>query len=60
MPFDDRARTALSASIDANPKGRFGTHGYRLGDFGLRADELRVRFAEYVERYDIPAEVSTG
>jgi hypothetical protein len=58
--FDDRARTALSASIDANPKGRFGTHGYRLGDFGLRTDELRERFAEYVERYDIPAEVSTG
>jgi hypothetical protein len=58
--FDDRARTALSASIGANPKGRFGTHGYRLGDFGLRTDELRERFAEYVERYDIPAEVNTG
>jgi len=58
--FGDRARTAVSASIAAHPKGRFGTHGYRLGDFGLRADELRQRFAEYVERYDIPAEVSTG
>jgi hypothetical protein len=58
--FDDRARTALSASIGANPKGRFGTHGYRLGDFGLRAGELRERFAEYVERHDIAAEVSTG
>jgi hypothetical protein len=58
--FDDRARTAVSASVEANPKGRFGTHGYRLGDFGLRAGELRERFAEYVERHDIAAEVSTG
>jgi len=58
--FDDRARAGLSASVDANPKGRFGTHGYRLEDYGLRADELRERFAEYVGRYDIAAEVSTG
>jgi hypothetical protein len=58
--FDDRARTAVSASVEANPKGRFGTHGYRLGDFGLRAGELRERFAEYVERHHIAAEVSTG
>jgi len=58
--FDDHARAGLSASVDANPKGRFGTHGYRLEDYGLRADELRERFAEYVGRYDIAAEVSTG
>jgi hypothetical protein len=56
--FDDRARNAVSACISANPKGRFGTHGYRLEDFGLQADLLRERFAEYVERYAIPAEVS--
>jgi hypothetical protein len=54
--FDDRAQAAVSASIDANPKVRFGTHGYRLEDYGLRADELRERF----ERYDIAAEVGTG
>jgi len=58
--FDDQARAAVSASVDANPKGRFGTHGYRLEDYGLRADGLRERFAEYVERYDIAAEVSAG
>ena len=58
--FDDRARTAVSAFVDANPKGRFGTHGYRLENYGLQADELRERFADYVERYDIASEVSTG
>ena len=58
--FDDRARTAVSATVAANPKGRFGTHGYRLEDYGLQADELRERFADYVKRYDIASEVSTG
>jgi hypothetical protein len=55
--FDDRARNAVSACVSANPKGRFGTHGYRLEDFGLHADALRERFAAYVARYGIPAEV---
>jgi hypothetical protein len=41
-------------------KGRFDTHSYRLEDYGLRADDLRERFADYVERYDIAAEVSAG
>lgn len=58
--FDDRARVAAAAFVGANPKGRFGTHGYRLEDFGLRSDELRERFAAYVERYGIPAEVSAA
>jgi hypothetical protein len=58
--FDDRARNAVAASVSANPKGRFGTHGYRLEDFGLQADALRDRFSDYVERYGIPAEVSVA
>lgn len=58
--FDDRARTAVSACIASNPKGRFGTHGYRLDDYGLEAGALHERFAGYVARFDIPAEVATG
>lgn len=51
------ARDGIAAFVAANPKGRFGTHGYRLADFGLAADALRERFAAYVERYAIPVEV---
>ena len=58
--LDDRARKAVAACVSANPKGRFGTHGYRLEDFGLEAHVLRERFADYVERYGIPAEVSAA
>jgi Sulfotransferase family len=58
--LDDQARAAVTACISANPKGQFGTHGYRLEDFGLRAENLRERFSAYVERYDIPVEVATA
>jgi Sulfotransferase family len=56
--LDAEARAAIAGFLSANPKGRFGTHGYRLDEFGLRADAIRGRFADYIERYDVPAEVS--
>jgi hypothetical protein len=52
----DRATTAVTEYIDANPKGKFGVHGYDLGEFGLDGDELAERFADYVARHDIPTE----
>jgi hypothetical protein len=55
--LDGPAREGIAAFVAANPKGRFGTHGYRLADFGLAADALRERFAAYVERYAIPVEI---
>jgi hypothetical protein len=58
--LDDSARAAISASVAANPKGRFGTHGYRLDEFGLRADAIRDRFSDYIERYDVPTEVGNA
>ncbi|HEX2284540.1 MAG TPA: sulfotransferase [Mycobacterium sp.] len=53
-----QAREAISDYVNANPRGRFGSHGYRLEDYGLRPEEIRERFAGYVERYDVPTEVS--
>lgn len=56
--FGEPARGAVSSFVAANPKGRFGTHGYRLEEYGLEADAITERFAEYVARYDIPIEAS--
>ena len=56
--FDEPARDAVTACIAANPKGRFGTHGYRLEDFGLQAERHPRAIRDYVERYDIPVEES--
>lgn len=52
----ERGRAAITACVTANPKGRFGTHGYRLEDYGLAADEITERFADYIARYDVSPE----
>jgi hypothetical protein len=54
--LDDRAAHAIAAYIDSHPKGKFGVHGYDLGEFGLNGDEIAERFADYVARHDIPTE----
>jgi hypothetical protein len=56
--FDEQGRAAVTASVAANTKGRFGTHGYRLEDYGLQASEIRERFADYIARYDVPSETA--
>jgi hypothetical protein len=54
--LDSDARDAIAASVNAHPKGKFGTHGYDLAEFGLDADDLAERFAGYVDRYDVAGE----
>jgi hypothetical protein len=54
--LDSDARDAIAASVNAHPKGKFGTHGYDLAEFGLDADDLAERFAGYVDRYDVTVE----
>jgi hypothetical protein len=50
------AAKAIAAYVEANPKGKFGTHRYDVTEFGLDAGEIRERFASYVDRYDVVLE----
>jgi len=50
------AADAVARYVAANPKGKFGSHDYRLAEFGLDADLVAKRFADYVERYDVVLE----
>jgi hypothetical protein len=54
--LDGGARDAMAAYVDAHPKGKFGTHGYDLAEFGLDAGELTERFAGYIDGYDVAVE----
>jgi hypothetical protein len=54
--LDGAALAAMTEHVDSHPKGRFGRHGYDLGQFGLVGPELAERFSGYVERYAIPLE----
>ena len=40
----------------ANPKGKRGTHDYRLDDYGLDRAGVAEAFADYTERFAIPSE----
>jgi len=41
---------------DETPQGVYGTHMYRLADFGYTYDDVAKRFERYYERYDVPRE----
>ena len=53
---DERVRTWR----EENPKGKRGTHEYRLGDYGLDRGQVADAFAAYTERFDIPSEDSAA
>jgi hypothetical protein len=53
-PLSHAAVAAMQATLDAKPKDKFGKHEYRLEDYGLTRGEVLERFADYIERYDIP------
>jgi hypothetical protein len=50
-PFDVTAEEAMRAYIDANPKGRHGTHRYALDDFALSPRQVDDRFTAYRDRF---------
>ena len=54
--LDPAVAQRIGEHVAANPKGKFGSHTYDLADFGLRVDEVRERFASYVERCDVALE----
>lgn len=47
---------AVRSYVAAKPRGAHGGHHYRLTDFGLDPDDLRERFAGYVDRYGVEPE----
>jgi hypothetical protein len=57
-PADTPSRVATWMA--ANPPDRYGRHRYTLDQFGLRAGEVRERFAAYMRRFDIKPEGVPG
>lgn len=53
-PLTSEAEAAMAGYIAANPKGKHGSHAYALEEYGLTKQAVRDRFADYIDRYDIP------
>ena len=50
-PFTDEARLAIAGYLSGHRRGRLGNVETSCDMFGLREDNLRARFAPYVERF---------
>jgi hypothetical protein len=51
QPFDAAARVAMEDYLAEHRRGRLGSIDYRAGQVGLDREDLRKRFAPYVERF---------
>ena len=58
LDFTAEAEASMRAFREARPKGRHGEHRYALDDWGLDADAIRDRFAEYTRTYDVTPETT--
>lgn len=54
IDFTPPIAAAMQAYLDANPKGKHGSHSYDLAEYGLSKEAVRERFKGYIEDYDIP------
>ncbi len=53
LDFSDRSRAAMQAHLDANKRGKHGSHRYTPEQFGLKEGELRERFAFYSSHFGL-------
>jgi hypothetical protein len=56
LPMTAVAAIRMKAFIADNPKGKHGLHLYTPAEYGLVPDEIRKRFASYIERFRIRPE----
>jgi len=58
LDMTDEARPSLQAYLDSHSRDRHGQLEYDLkSDFGLEPDDLRKRFAFYMDRFGITADL---
>jgi hypothetical protein len=55
IEFSGASRDAVTGWAKSHEPGAHGQHSYDLADFGLEADQVRERFAPYLESYDAVA-----
>jgi hypothetical protein len=53
MQLSDDAEAAMRARIAAAPETVHGVHRYTADEYGLSEDEIRERFGDYVDRFDL-------
>jgi hypothetical protein len=52
--LSEQATRRMNEYLAANPRHKYGAHTYAPEDFGLNAEAIRRRFADYVAAFKIP------
>lgn len=53
MDMTQTARAGMAQRIAEKPELQHGVHRYDVADFGLTKEEIRERFGDYVQRFDL-------
>jgi hypothetical protein len=53
LPYPDAVREAIAAYVDEHPRGKHGSHDYKLEQFGLTEQQVLDRFSNYIGTYNI-------
>jgi hypothetical protein len=53
LPYPDAVREAIAAYVDEHPRGKHGSHDYKLEQFGVSEQQVLDRFSNYIETYNI-------
>lgn len=51
LSLSDGAEARMQRWIAASPTSKHGEHRYDITDYGITADQVRQRFADYIERH---------
>lgn len=54
LPMSAEVEQRFQRYADAHPMGKHGKHDYRLDEYGLTEQQIRDRFAFYIERFNVP------
>ncbi len=61
MDLTPQAITDMAQRIEEKPELSHGVHRYNVADFGLSEDEIRERFGDYIDRFDLaPRKLATA
>jgi hypothetical protein len=54
--FSPEVQASMQRWLDENPQDKFGTHEYKLDQYGLGVEKVRPAFERYLSNYDVQKE----
>jgi len=56
IPLETPTKRAMTRWAEDNQRGARGAHRYSAEQFGTTTEQIRVAFADYIDRFDVEPE----